>query len=99
MERRTSFPDHFRQHHQLPIRIVSPGFGNLPAAETAKYSKVRRASYYFFLFMLDGCTRHIVDLQHVEVANNELLFVMPHQVHEQPLSKQGTDYSKIGFDE
>lgn len=99
MERHTSFPDHFRQHHQLPLRIVSPAFGHLPATEAARYSNVRRASYYFFLFMLDGRTKHIVDLQPVEVAGNELLFVLPHQVHELPASKHGTDYFKIGFDE
>jgi len=79
--------------------MVAPGFGHVTAVEAAKYPKAYRVPYYFFLFMLDGCTRHIVDLQEHELGCNELLFISPHQVHEQPALKHGNDYFKIGFDE
>ncbi|GAA0534550.1 helix-turn-helix domain-containing protein [Chitinophaga japonensis] len=49
--------------------------------------------------MLEGLTHHGVDLQQFDVRNNELLFILPHQIHQLPATKQGTDYFKLGFDE
>lgn len=42
---------------------------------------------------------HGVDLQQFDIKNNELLFILPHQIHELPSTKQGTDYFKMGLDE
>lgn len=87
------------QNDKLPIRLVSPGFGHLPPEEMKNYGYTHRRAYYFFLFMVDGCTRHCVDLQQFDISANELLIVLPHQVHELPDAQHGSDYYKIGFDE
>ncbi|ATL48065.1 AraC family transcriptional regulator [Chitinophaga caeni] len=87
------------QHHTLPIRLVAPNFGQLPLAVIKQYSLTHRKTHYFFIFMIDGTTRHSVDLQHYDVASGELLFILPHQIHQLPPSKQGTDYYKLAFDE
>ena len=52
--------DAFRQHDRLPIRIVSPDFGHLSPEIAAQYGLTHRRPDYFFLFMLQGCTRHVV---------------------------------------
>jgi AraC family transcriptional activator of pobA len=91
--------DEFRQNDKLPIRIVSPGFGHLSPEIADQYALTHRKPYYFFLFMLNGSTRHGVDLEQFNIENNELLFVLPHQIHRLPAAGHGTDYFKIGFDE
>jgi AraC family transcriptional activator of pobA len=99
VKNKEQFPGHFRQNEKLPIRIVSPGFGHLSPEMTKGYDLIDRKPYYYFLFMLEGSTRHGVDLEQFDVSSNELLFVLPHQVHKLPATQHGTDYFKIGFDE
>lgn len=94
-----SLLDDIKQNDKLPIRLVSPGFGHLSSDEVFKQGHTHRKAYYFFLFMVDGCTQHRVDLQQFDIHTNELLIVLPHQMHELPKSKHGSDYFKIGFDE
>lgn len=94
-----SLLDTIKQNNKLPIRLVSPGFGHLSSEESSRYSHPDRSAYYFFLFMVDGCTQHRVDLQQFDINTNELLVVLPHQLHELPDSQHGSDYFKIGFDE
>lgn len=99
MRRIGSLLDDFSQNDQLPIRIVSPRFGRLSPEIVERYGLTRRLPYYFFLFMLDGSTRHGVDLQDVNIGKNDLLFCLPHQIRQLPASPHGTDYYKLGFDE
>ncbi|GAB4020906.1 hypothetical protein GCM10028808_63990 [Spirosoma migulaei] len=49
--------------------------------------------------MREGRTQHGVDLQQFDINNNELLFILPHQIHRLPVTNKGTDYFKLGFDE
>ena len=79
--------------------MVSPDFGHLSPELAGQFGDIHRTPYYFFLFMLDGCSSHNVDLQSFEINNNELLFILPHQVHQLPGTRHGADYFKIGFDE
>jgi AraC-like DNA-binding protein len=99
MQNMESFLDRFRQNDKLPIRMVAPDFGHVSPEVAERFGTIHRTPYYFFLFMLDGCSRHNVDLQPFEINNNELLFILPHQVHELPDTQHGSDYFKIGFDE
>lgn len=89
----------FKQNNKLSIRLISPNFGHLPPELASKYGLTQRKPYYFLLFMIDGLAHHGVDLQQFDVKNNELLFILPHQIHELPSTKHGTDYFKLGFDE
>ncbi|MVM31250.1 helix-turn-helix domain-containing protein [Spirosoma sp. HMF4905] len=88
-----------RQNNKLSIRIISPTFGHLSPEIAHQYGLTHRKPYYFFLFMLEGHTRHGVDLQQFDIKANELLFILPHQIHRLPATKEGTDYVKLGFDE
>jgi hypothetical protein len=49
--------------------------------------------------MRKGSTQHGVDLQQFDLCDNELLFILPHQIHSLPLAHEGTTYFKLGFDE
>lgn len=99
MQHIDSFLNIYRQNSKLAIRIISPTFGQLPEEVTGIYGLSHRKPHYFFIFMLDGITSHGVDLRQIEVKSNELLFILPHQIHQLPLRKQGTSYFKLGFDE
>lgn len=99
MKSKESFLERFRQNNNLPIRVVSPGFGHLSSEYVTQYVHTRQTSHYFFLFMIDGSSRHKINLQPYEVNNNELLFILPNQLHELPAEKNAADYFKIGFDE
>lgn len=93
-----SFLHQHTQNNKLPIRIVSPSFGGLSPEMLGTYQPVLRKNYYFLLFVLDGTTRHSVDMQHFDIQANELLFVLPHQIHV-PNAKKHNNFFKLGFDE
>jgi AraC family transcriptional activator of pobA len=88
-----------KQNNKLSIRIISPSFGHLPPEITGKYGVTHRKPHYFFLLMTEGCTQHGVDLQQFDIKSNELLFILPHQIHQLPSAPQGSGYFKLGFDE
>ncbi|MGX5690806.1 AraC family transcriptional regulator [Arcticibacter tournemirensis] len=86
------------QNNQLPIRMVSPGFGHLPPENAKIHGLTKRLPYYLFLFVSDGSSKHGVDLEKFDIGKNELLFFLPHQIQQLP-SAHGNDYYKLGFDE
>src|SRR5687767_389289 len=94
-----AFLNLYKQNEVLPIRLISPTFGHLPAEIVACYGLTHRKPHYFFIFMLEGTSHHGVDLQQFSVKSNELLFILPHQIHQLPATKQGTNYFKFAFDE
>ncbi|SFW78346.1 helix-turn-helix domain-containing protein [Chitinophaga sancti] len=94
-----SFLQQHTQNNKLPIRIVSPTFGSLETALMGDYTPLLRKPYYFLLFVLEGTTRHGIDLQQFDVTADQLLFVLPHQIHHVPDGKKGTNFFKLGFDE
>lgn len=94
-----SFLDLYKQNSKLSIRLNTPTFGGLSPEILDSYGLTHRKPNYFLLFMLDGITQDGVDLQQFQVKGNELLFILPHQIHQLPLSKQGIDYYKLSFDE
>jgi len=94
-----SFLFQHTQNNKLPIRIVSPTFGHLAPEKMAGYTPVLRKPYYFLLFVIEGTTRHGIDLQNFDVAANQLLFVLPHQIHHVPEVKHSNNFFKLGFDE
>jgi AraC family transcriptional activator of pobA len=89
----------YKQNNKLPILLISPTFGHLPAEIADTYGLTHRKSYYFLTLMLKGSTRHGVDLEQFDLKSNELLFILPHQIHQLPSTKKGTDYYKLGFDD
>ncbi len=99
MHSAASFLHLYRQNNKLPIRIISPNFGQLPIETLSAYGITHRKPYYFLLFMIDGHSRHHVDLQPFDIGNNELLFILPHQIHRLPSGKHGKDFFKLGFDD
>jgi len=89
----------YKQNNKLSIRLISPNFGHIAKEDISSYGLTHRKPHYFLLFMLEGCSHHGVDLEQFDVKNNELLFVLPHQIHQLPSTKQDSDYFKLGFDE
>jgi AraC-like DNA-binding protein len=89
----------FTQNNKLSIRLISPNFGHLAPEIVHGYGLTHRKPHYFLFFMLEGLAHHGVDLEQFDINKNELLFILPHQIHQLPSTKQGTDYFKLGFDE
>jgi AraC-like DNA-binding protein len=99
MEHMGSFLNRFKQNDKLPIRMASPAFGQPSADMINEYGLTHRTAFYCFLFMIHGSTLHTVDLRQFEITDNELLFILPHQMLELPDSKHDSDYFKIVFDD
>lgn len=99
MQNIESFPNLYKQNNILHIRLTSPSFGNLSAEVHDKYCVTHRKFHYFLVFMIEGLTHHGVDLEQFDIKNNELLFILPHQIHQLPSTKKGTNYFTISFDE
>lgn len=98
MESMEPFLDRFKQNNKLAIRMVSPEFGHLSPQVVSTFGPKHRNAHYFFLLMLHGSARHVIDLQSYTIGGGELLFILPNQIHELPSEKRGGDYFKIGFD-
>ncbi len=94
-----SLPNIYNQNNKLAIRIISPNFGHLSTELTEKYGLTHRKTHYFLFFMVEGLTHHGVDLEQFDIRDNELLFILPHQIHNLPAANQGNDYFKLGFDD
>lgn len=99
MRHTNSFPEHYSQNDHLPIRIVSPNFGHLSPQARDTYGSIHRLPYYFFLFIQEGYTQHSVDGKTFDLSKQELLFLLPHQIHQVRGNLHGNDYYKLGFDE
>jgi AraC family transcriptional regulator, transcriptional activator of pobA len=84
----------YKQHSKLSIRVSSQDFGRILHTFETPF----RTQDYFFLLVLKGVSQHHIDLTDFEVRDNELLFVLPHQIHQPPFSHGAQEYYKIGFD-
>lgn len=83
----------------MPIRVVSPGFGHIPIEAVADQARPQRLSYYFFLFVFKG-TKHItIDTASIDIGENELVFLLPHQIRDTGDLVHAESYFKLGFDE
>jgi AraC family transcriptional activator of pobA len=99
MEHMGSFLNRFKQNDKLSIRIASPAFGQASADMINEFGLTQRTAFFGFIFMIQGSTLRIVDLRQFEIADNEFLFILPHQMIELPDTKHGSDYFKLVFDE
>lgn len=99
MRSAVSLPKHLSQNNRLPIRIVSPAFGHVSPETRGQYERTQSLPYYFFVFMLDGAAQYGIDLEKFDIGKHELLFSLPHQMLERPLTIHSSDYYKLGFDE
>lgn len=97
--RRNTFPENLSQNKGLSIRIVSPEFGHITPESAVQYGSAERLPYYFFLFVLHGTGREVVDGKIVEVNKNELFFALPNQLRQLTIRDHGADYYKLGFDD
>ncbi|MFP9098539.1 hypothetical protein ACLI09_05735 [Flavobacterium sp. RHBU_24] len=97
--RRNTFPENLSQNKGLPIRIVTPEFGRISPELAAQYGSAQRLPYYFFLLVLQGNSREVIDGETNEVGENELFFALPHQIRQLAASGHDADYYKLGFDD
>ena len=97
--RRNIFPENLSQNKGLPIRIVTPEFGRISPESAAQYGSAERLPYYFFLFVLHGNSREVIDGETIEVGENELFFALPHQIRQLASGGHDADYYKLGFDD
>lgn len=99
MQETKTFLRNYRQNNKLAVRLIAPDFGHLSHDVLVHYGASHRKPHYFIILMLEGSATYGIDLNPVEVKNNELLFILPNQIHQLPASKQATGYFKIGFDD
>lgn len=99
MQRLDSLLHLYKQNSKLPILLVSHDFGHVPPEITSSYGLTHRKTHYFFIFILEGSTNHRIDLNEFDIQKNQLLFILPHQIHQLPTSRSCTNYFKLGFDD
>jgi len=87
----------FSQNARLPIRLIAPGFGQVPPEVAAHYGATHRLAYYFFLFLWEGTTEFGIDLEKYVVEPQELVFSLPHQIRQLPATLHGNAYYKLGL--
>jgi AraC-like DNA-binding protein len=86
------------QNDHLKIAVsASDSAYALPRHQYEKFLVPHKGSAYFFMFFEKGTTEHQVDLQPLTVAEGELLFTMPNQIHTAPPLKEGVKFFTLGF--
>jgi AraC family transcriptional regulator, transcriptional activator of pobA len=95
--------DELKQHEKLTILISTQDAGVLTDELKERFRHPHRKTHYFFQFLLQGDSTHVVDLQKIILQPQQLLFVLPHQIHQLPPAGHGTPgtmrYFKLGFDQ
>lgn len=95
--------DELKQHERLTILVSSRERGPLTTEMKERFRQPHRKTHYFFHFLLQGSTTHVVDLQKITLQPRQLLFVLPHQIHQLPPAHHGTkevmQFFKLGFDQ
>ena len=97
MQDTSQFLNSLKQHDKLTIRVSSNSFGQLPKEVAEAFRKPHRKTHYFFLLVVKGHTRHIVDLQQIDVTDAQLLFLQPYQIHQLPETKFKSEYFKMSL--
>lgn len=95
----TKFFQTLKQHEKLFIRVGSNNFGQPSDQMIAEFVQPHKNPLYFFKFLKKGNSLHKVDMQDINVSDNQLLFVLPNQIHIPPPYNHEMEYYKLGFDE
>ncbi|REA63583.1 AraC family transcriptional regulator [Dyadobacter luteus] len=95
----STFPADLSQNTELSIRIVSPEFGHVSPDSAAQHGVAGRLPYYFFLFVMKGSSKEVIDGDTIEVGERELFFALPHQLRQLSMGFHTADYYKLGFDD
>jgi AraC-like DNA-binding protein len=88
-----------KQHEKLFIVVKSNTFGQLSDELAEAFLRPHKKIQYFFLFIKKGHAVHKVDMQSIDVSDNQLLFVLPCQIHIPPPKHQEMEYYKLSIDE
>lgn len=92
-----------KQHEKLAIRISSHEMGALTEEAKERFRQPHRKTHYFFMFLLRGIAPHAVDLQKIILHPQQLLFVLPHQIHQLPPASESPsnpiEFFKLSFDQ
>lgn len=99
MQDLSKFLHTLKQHEKLFIMVKSNKFGHLSDEMAELFLQPHKKIQYFFLFIKKGNAVHKVDMQAINVSNNQLLFVLPCQIHMPPPQQQELEYYKLSIDE
>ena len=95
----TKFLQTLRQHDRLFIRVGSNKFGEPPDHIKEVFLEPHKNPLYFFKLHRKGNALHKVDMQDITISDNQLLFVLPNQIHILPPYNHEVEFYKLGFDE
>lgn len=79
--------------------VKSNAFGQLSDEMAEVFLRPHKKIQYFFLFMKKGTAVHKVDMQAINISDNQLLFVLPCQIHIPAPHQQELEYYKLSIDE
>lgn len=88
-----------KQHEKLFIMVKSNKSGQLSDELVEIFLQPHKKTQYFFLFIKKGTALHQVDMQAINVSDNQLLFVLPHQIHILSPHQENMEYYKMSIDE
>lgn len=95
----TKFFQTLKQHEKLFIRVSSNTSEQLSDEIKEMFLQPYRIPIYFIKFHKRGNALHRVDMQDINISDNQLLFVLPNQIHHLPPYNPNLEYYKLGFDE
>lgn len=88
-----------KQHDKLLIRVSTNEPKQLSDEVKELFFQPHRTPVYLFKLHRKGTALHKVDMQDINISDNQLLFVLPNQIHLVPPCNDELDYYKLGFDE
>src|SRR6478752_3681793 len=91
--------DGFLQHNEL--KILAGSSEDLSALHKSVYEKFQmphKSDRYFFLYNEQKSAKHQLDLQEINLAGGELIFIVPNQIHTSPALKKGLKFYSLSFE-
>lgn len=86
------------KHHEKLVLKISTQDDKLKAEIAEKLSNPHYSEYYFFIFVTTDSLIHSVEFNDLEIIENEVLFVLPNQLHVPKSKEKHARYYKLALD-
>lgn len=89
--------EEIRHHEKLNLKVSNQDEKLNPEIKE-KLSKIHKSEYFFFIFVLEGKIHHSVEFNDFEICENQMLFILPNQLHQPKTKGENSRFYKVALD-
>lgn len=89
--------EEIKHHEKLNIKVSNQDEKLNPEIKE-KLSKIHKSEYFFFIFVIEGKILHSIEFNDFEICKNQMLFVLPNQLHQPKSKDENSKFYKVALD-